>query len=291
MEMKNIIIDKRKSIINEWLSSFYLLGGIITSDTYKRTMWSVNNHLSKQNAVYTLCLRESNLKEQSSKILPTLVMSGHEWVLRQWFAKPLNRSNIELAIEWYTKYCTTKAFPVDMFTYLLNTQVGNDIYLPVNIYGLNGGQTFFPGIPSLVIEGPGSLVSFLEPQLCRYFASVLWTTKTMILNDLLDSNFIELGYRCDIDEISSIAKLLSIYIGNGGKQVLTSCDISEFMFPELFKAVGTVGHEFLVSLQDDCSTLKESEFAAMYLYISKMQNACFPTDTVDPRPEFVCSIS
>ena len=60
-------------------------------------------------------------------------------------------------------------------------QPGDDIHLPVDVWGFPGGQTFLPGVPCLSFEGPGGVISYLEPAMCRYFAPVIQATKARLM--------------------------------------------------------------------------------------------------------------
>src|SRR5207237_821697 len=71
----------------------------------------------------------------------------------------------------------TRAFPTELWDSRLAEQPGDDIRLPVDIWGFAGGQTFLAGVPCLVFEGPGGFISYLEPAMCRYFAPVIQATK------------------------------------------------------------------------------------------------------------------
>jgi nicotinate phosphoribosyltransferase len=75
----------REKMINEFLGRWFLLGGMPSSDTYKRTMWATNDALSALPAVYHLTLRKG-LPEDGAN--DRLITAGHEWLLRQWFGKP-----------------------------------------------------------------------------------------------------------------------------------------------------------------------------------------------------------
>lgn len=272
------IQTKRKEMVQEFLSSWFLLGGLISSDTYKRTMWSADENLSNLEASYHLTFRKSLIETGADD---RLIMAGHEWLLRQYFLRPLKKEDLRLVIEWYSNNSAVKAFPVKIFKDLIESSKGKDIYLPIDIWGFPGGQTFFSGVPCLSFEGTGGIVSFIEPQMCRYFGSVLHATKGRLMFEAAGDMHAEFGYRSDPDEIMSIAKLLAIYIGNGGNPVFTSCDAAEFMFPELFKAIGTIGHEFLSSLQSFSKDLDETELEAMDLFVSNQGSASLLSDLVD----------
>lgn len=269
--------QERQEMIKEWLDRWFLLGELISTDCYKRTMWSSDEDLSNQRASYALFVRKNKLEEHPTE---QLVMAGHEWILRQWFGRPLQRQKIEMAIKWYSEGSNVKKFPVKAFQKVLDETRGNEILLPINVWGLPGGQTFLPGIPVAVFEGPGALVSYLESHMCRYFSSIIHATKSRILTEIVGNRWSEFGYRSDFSDISSITKLLSIYIGHGGGPVNTSCDLAEFMFPEMFKAGGTVGHEIMVSKQKPGTPLGKSELEIMELLAERHESICFPTDTV-----------
>lgn len=273
-----MIQTKRKEMIQEFLDSWFLPGGFISSDTYKRTMWSADEDLSALEASYHLTFRKG-LPETGAN--NRLIMAGHEWLLRQYFLRPMKRDDIRLAIDWYSNDSAVKAFPVKTFNYLLDNTDGEDIFLPIDIWGFPGGQTFFAGVPCLSFEGPGGIVSFIEPQMCRYFGSVIHATKGRLMYEAAGERHAEFGYRADPDEMMAIAKLLAIFIGNGGNPVLTSCDVAEFMFPRMFKAIGTIGHEFLSSLQSFSKGLDKAEYEAMDLFVSNLGTASLLSDLVD----------
>jgi nicotinate phosphoribosyltransferase len=196
-------------------------------------------------------------------------------------ASPLSREVIETAIEWYSTQSAVRAFPTALFENMLREQNGDDLYLPIDVWGFAGGQTFLKGVPMLTFTGPGGLVSFLEPQMCRYFAPVIHATKARLMYEVAGSRHAEFGYRSDTDEQMSIAKLLSIFVGGGGNPILTSADVVEFMFPELFHAIGTLGHEFMGSLQDFGKGLDTAERDAMELFVAVHGKASLLTDLVD----------
>lgn len=276
--MPNSLAQKRSRMIREFLNRWFLLGGFISSDTYKRTMWSADDEIARMDAAYHLTFRRG-LQETGAN--DRLIMAGHEWLLRQWFAKPLRRRDIELAIEWYTKHSAVKVIPVALFNDLLNMQKGEDIYLPIDVWGFPGGQTFLAKVPSMTFEGPGGIVSFIEPQMCRYFGPVIHATKGRLMFEAAGARHAEFGYRSDGSEIAAIAKLLSIYVGNGGNTVLTSNDAAEFMFPEIFKAIGTIGHEFMSALQDLDKDLDEAERESMDIFVTAHGNGLLLCDLID----------
>jgi nicotinate phosphoribosyltransferase len=272
------IEKKRKEMISQFLSSWFLLGGFLSSDTYKRTMWSADEALSSLQASYNLTLRKG-LPEAGSN--QRLIMAGHEWLLRQYFLSPFKKEDLELAIKWYVENSAVTAFPVKLFKALIEKAGQEDIFLPVDIWGFPGGQTFFSGVPCMSFEGPGGIVSFIEPQMCRYFGSIIHATKGRLMYEAAGERHAEFGYRADPDELMSIAKLLSLYIGNGANPVFTSCDAAEFMFPDLFKSIGTIGHEFLSAFQSFSRDLEDAEIQAMDAFVSGTGSASLLSDLVD----------
>lgn len=274
----DILKNKRRRMIKEWLKRWFLLGGFISSDTYKRTMWESDKELSARQAAYHLTLRKG-LPETGAN--NRLIMAGHEWLLRQWFLRPIGKVDVATAIRWYNEHSAVSAFPKDLFHDIMDKQMGDKFYLPIDVWGFPGGQTFLAKVPCMSFEGPGGIVSFVEPQMCRYYAPVIHATKGRLMFEAAGERHAEFGYRSDPDEQMAIAKSLSIYIGNGGNRLLTSCDAAEFMFPEYFRTIGTIGHEFTCALQDFTKGLDEAEFEAMELFVSKHESASLLCDLID----------
>src|SRR5262245_39825932 len=166
---------KRAALREEFLARHFLLGGWIGgTDTYKRTMWAAVPDIALERACYSLTFRKGLPEEGANN---RLVMAGHEAMLAQWFHRPLGWSDIALSRDWYAKHSATKAFPHELWDAVLAANPDDDITLPVDVWGFPCGQTFLAGVPCLVFEGPGGLVSYLEPAMCRYFAPVIQATK------------------------------------------------------------------------------------------------------------------
>jgi nicotinic acid phosphoribosyltransferase len=62
---------------------------------------------------------------------------------------------------------------------------------------------------------------------------------------------------------------------------LTSIDVAEFMFPGHFRSIGTIGHDFMCSLQDFGKGLDEAEREAMDIFVSAHGNGMLLCDLVD----------
>jgi nicotinic acid phosphoribosyltransferase len=207
-----------------------------------------------------------------------LIMAGHEAMLAQWFHRPLKRADIELASSWFSEHAATRAFPHELWQSFLDSHSGDDIYLPVDIWGFPGGQTFLPGVPCLFFEGPGGAVSYLEPAMCRYFAPIIWATKARLMKQvtLRDAEF---GLRASPDELCNLILLLARYVGGGGR--LTSNDTAEFLYPDLFQTIGTIGHEMMCATQSFDHSLAEAEYEMMDRFITRMGQASLLCDLVD----------
>lgn len=245
------------------------------TDTYKRTMWAAVPDIALQKAGYSLTLRRG-LSEPGSN--HQLIMAGHEAMLAQWFHRPLQRRDIELASRWYAGQSHVKAFPHHLWQWLLDHQDGEEIHLPIDVYGFAGGQTFLPGVPCLFFEGPGGLISYLEPAMCRYFAPIIQATKARLMK-LATPQDAEFGLRSSPNELSHLVLLLARYVGGRGR--LTSSDTAEFMYPELFQSIGTIGHEMMCSAQSFDRTLAGAEAEMMERFVSAFGQASLLCDLVD----------
>ncbi len=267
---------KRAAMLNEFYAKFFLLGGWLgATDTYKRTMWTAVPDIAQMHAGYGLTMRKG-LPEPGAD--NQIIMAGHETMLAQWFHRPLKRSDILLASQWFADHAATKAFPRQMWDAVAGASGSEDVFLPVDIWGFPGGQTFLPGVPCLFFEGMGGAVSYLEPAMCRYFAPILWATKGRLMK-LATPRDAEFGLRSAPCEVLNIALLLARYVGGGGQ--LTSNDTAEFLFPDLFKSVGTIGHEMMCSNQSFQRTLASTEYEMMDRFVTAMGKASLLCDLVD----------
>ncbi|WP_020468595.1 hypothetical protein [Zavarzinella formosa] len=269
-------LAKRLAMREEFFGKMFLLGGFIGgTDTYKRTMWTAVPDIAVERAGYSLAFRKGIGEEGAGK---QLIMAGHEAMLAQWFHRPLKRSDIELARRWFLEQSAVRAFPSEAWDALLDTQHGEEIFLPVDIWGFPGGQTFFAGVPCLFFEGPGAIVSYLEPAMCRYFAPVIQATKARLMK-LATPRDAEFGLRSAPLELNNLTLLLARYVGGRGQ--LTSNDTAEFLYPELFKSIGTIGHEMMCSSQSLDRSLAEAEYEMMDRFVTKMGSASLLCDLVD----------
>jgi nicotinic acid phosphoribosyltransferase len=266
---------RRAELREEFFARHFLLGGWPGgTDTYKRTMWSAVPDVALARAGYSLTMRRG-LPEPGAG--DRLVMAGHEAMLAQWFHRPLRRSDVELAGRWYSENSATRAYPKELWRSVLEGQ-GEDVYLPVDVWGFPGGQTFLAGVPCLSFEGPGGAISYLEPAMCRYFAPVIQATKARLMK-LATPRDAEFGLRSAPNELTNLVLLLARYVGGRGS--LTSNDTAEFLYPELFRSVGTIGHEMMCAAQSFDRPLGEAEYEMMDRYVSAMHTASLLCDLVD----------
>lgn len=267
--------ERRAALREEFFARHFLLGGWPGgTDTYKRTMWSAVPDVALARGGYSLTMRKG-LPEPGAG--DRLIMAGHEAMLAQWFHRPLRRSDIELAGRWYAERSVTRAYPHALWQSVLREQ-GEDIHLPVDVWGFPGGQTFLAGMPCLSFEGPGGFISYLEPAMCRYFVPVIQATKARLMS-LVTPRDAEFGLRSAPNELTNIVLLLARYVG--GRGTLTSNDTAEFLFPELFRSVGTIGHEMMCAGQSFERSLGEAEYEMMDRYVSAMHSASLLCDLVD----------
>jgi len=272
---------KRAEMREELFAKLFLLGGWTgATDTYKRTMWAAVPDVALEHACYSLTLRKG-LPEPGAN--NRLIMAGHEAMLAQWFHRPLRRSDIALSQQWYAGHSATKAYPAELWDAVLASQPGDDITLPVDVWGFPGGQTFLAGVPCLVFEGMGGLISYLEPAMCRYFAPVIQATKARLMK-LATPRDAEFGLRSAPVEVCNLILLLARFVGGAGERgepQLTSNDSAEFLYPELFRSIGTIGHEMMCAAQSFDKTLAAAEFEMMDRFVSKMGTASLLCDLVD----------
>src|SRR5439155_21699558 len=114
--------------------------------------------------------------------------------------------------------------------------------------------------------------------MCRYFAPVIQATKARLMK-LATPRDAEFGLRSSPTEVSNIILLLARYVGGGGQ--LTSNDTAEFLYPDLFKSAGTIGHEMMSVAQSFERTLGEAEYEMMDRFITSMGQASLLSDLVD----------
>lgn len=266
----------RASMKRSFLDSWFLLGGWLGgTDTYKRTMGEGDEKFALERAAYTLTFRKTlpGVSEQ-------LIMAGHEVMLAQWFRKPLQRRKIELYLKWYKERSAVKSVPEKLWRRILDSQQGEKIRLPIDVWGFPGGQTFLKGVPALSLEGIGGALSYPEPDLCHYFGPVIFATKARQMREATERDA-EFGLRAAMHRNLNLVLLLARYVGSGGKAKLSSNDMAEFLYPELFQSIGTIGHEMMSCHQSFDKTLAAAEREAMEQFVTAMGFASLLCDLVD----------
>jgi nicotinic acid phosphoribosyltransferase len=267
---------KRQAMREEFFARLFVLGGWLGgTDTYKRTMWEAVPDLAVAGASYTLTMRKG-LPEAGTD--NQLIMAGHEAMLAQWFQAPLRRADIQLAQRWFAEHSAVRAFPHHLWDTILAAQPGENIYLPVDVWGFPGGQTFLPQVPCLCFEGMGGAISYLEPAMCRYFAPIIQATKARLMKQATPRDA-EFGLRAAPNELANLVLLLARYVGGRGQ--LTSNDTAEFLYPELFRTIGTIGHEMMCAGQSFDRSLEEAEYEMMDRFVTRMGRASLLCDLVD----------
>jgi nicotinic acid phosphoribosyltransferase len=275
--MPDPFASKRQAMREEFFAKLFLLGGWLgATDTYKRTMWAAVPDIALAHAGYALTMRRALPEEEGAG--DQLIMAGHEAMLAQWFYRPLSRRDIELAGRWYAERSCVRAFPRELWVSVLAAQPGEDIRLPVDIWGFPGGQTFLKGMPCLSFEGVGGVISYLEPAMCRYFVPIIQATKARLMK-LATPRDAEFGLRSAPNEVANLVLLLARYVGGGGR--LTSNDTAEFLFPDLFQTVGTIGHEMMCAGQSFDRSLQAAEYEMMDRFVTAMGRASLLCDLVD----------
>jgi nicotinic acid phosphoribosyltransferase len=205
-------------------------------------------------------------------------MAGHEAMLAQWFHRPLRRADVELAAKWYGEHSATRAFPHLLWQTILDSQAGDDVRLPIDVWGFPGGQTFLAGMPCLSFEGMGGAISYLEPAMCRYFAPIIQATKARLMKAATPRDA-EFGLRSAPNELTNLVLLLARYVGGRGR--LTSNDTAEFLYPELFRSIGTIGHEMMCAAQSFERSLGDAEYEMMDRFVTARGEASLLCDLVD----------
>ncbi len=110
------------------------------------------------------------------------------------------------------------------------------------------------------------------------FAPVIQATKARLMK-LATPRDAEFGLRSAPNELSNLVLLLARYVGGRGQ--LTSNDTAEFLYPELFRTVGTIGHEMMCAAQSFERSLGEAEYEMMDRFVSAMGQASLLCDLVD----------
>lgn len=289
--MDRAVVAKRRELREEFFARMFLLGGLpADKDTYKDTMGEADSEFASAPAAYHLTLRKGLNEDGATH----LVTAGHEAMLAQWFHRPLKRADIRLYEHFARNGSAVNAFPSEMWNAILSSPINKgkqNIHLPVDVWGFPGGMCYPApiktaanptpiSVPMLTFEGIGGVITYLESAMCRYFAPVIQATKAHLMGEVTPRDA-EFGLRAAPLALNNIILLLARYVGSGGTGTLTSNDMAEFMWPELFKRIGTIGHEMMCSNQDFERMLAECEREMMDRYVERMGSGMLLCDLVD----------
>ncbi len=241
---------KRAAMRDEFFAKLFLLGGWLGgTDTYKRTMWAAVPDIALKHAAYTLTLRRGPARTGREQPARHGRARGHARVSGS--TARCTRSDIELSQQWYASHSEHESVSCRSVGRGTRRRRATTSALPVDVWGFPGGQTFLAGVPCLTFEGPGGLVSYTEPAMCRYFAPVIQATKARLMREATPRDA-EFGLRSAPVEVCNLILLLARFVGGAGEEghaQLTSNDTAEFLYPDLFKSIGTIGHEMMCAAQ------------------------------------------
>ena len=236
---------------------------VAASDTYKRNMSCSSEIFSDRLAVYTLAARKA-LDEEN--VNGRFIMAGLEKMLYPWFSEPITQTEVEKARDFFTSKGAVAKFPQSAWEAVL----GNGGRMPLDIYALPGGQTFLAKdgkhVPIMSVEGRGALASHLEPHLEGIYAPIIQATKARLMKEQTGQQFAEFGLRSNESENNHVTLMLALYVG--GKFTLTSDDQAVMLFPNYFKDIGTIGHEFMMAYQREGVSLEEAQEKAFRDFVA-----------------------
>ena len=249
---------------------------VAATDTYKRTMSGSSKVFDENFSVYNLAARKG-LEEEN--VNGRYVMAGLEKMLYPWFINPITEKEVNKAKEFFTTKGAVDKFPEEVW----QTVIDNEGRMPVDIWSLPGGQTFLAKdgkyVPMMSVEGRGSLVSHLEPHLESIYAPIIQSTKARLFKEEAGTQFAEFGLRSDENENNHITLLMALYVG--GKFKLTSDDQAVLLFPEYFKDIGTIGHEFIMAYQRNRITLEQAQEEAFRDFVKANKRSALLPDVIN----------
>ena len=251
------------------------------TDTYKRTM-AGSGDIFNQDASYSLALRRP-LKEEGAN--GRLVMAGLERLLYPWFGTEVTEREVRKAEGKFCYASEINKFPTDMW----NAVLENGGRFNLDIWGLPGGQTFlvkqYDGeaaprhVPCLSVEGPGGLVSHIEPHVLMGYAPIIAATKARLMKEAAGESFAEFGYRGARNDLDHAVLMMAMKVGGGFKY--TSNDEVVYLFDNEFTSIGTVGHEYIMSYQRQGMTLEEAQEKAFRDFIEHNDRAALLPDLIN----------
>jgi nicotinate phosphoribosyltransferase len=253
-------------------------------DTYKRTMSGSNEVFADNFACYSLAARRASKEKDigrfdTEETDPRLIMAGLERMLYPWFMFPVEKEEIDEAREHFTQKAQVNMFPEKAWQAVLD----NKGYIPLDIWGLPGGQTFLAKdkkyVPMMSVEGMGALATHLEPHLEHIYADLIQATKARHMFEVTGPGFAEFGLRADKEINIHVPLMFALYIGGGFQY--TSDDQAAILFPDYFLDIGTMGHENIMAEQREGISLEEAQERAFDKFVKRNKRSALLVDTID----------
>ena len=243
------------------------------SDTYKRTMSGSSTLFANSPAVYYSAARRPLAEDSQGR----LVVAGLEKTLYPFFGSEVTAQEVERAKAFFTRKAQVKKFPEEAWQQVLDNQ-GR---MPVDIYGLPGGQTILAKdgkhVPLMVVEGPGAIASHIEAQLETQYAPIIHATKARLFQEVVGEGFAEFGLRSEALLNNHPTLMMALKVG--GNFSYTSDDQSVLLFDD-FKDVGTLGHEFIMAYQQEGLSLEEAQQQAFTDFVEQNDRSALLADTI-----------
>src|SRR4029077_20442375 len=89
----------------------------------------------------------------------------------------------------------------------------------------------------------------------------------------------EFGLRAAPNEVANLILLLARFVGGGAR--FPSNATAEFLYPDVFRSVGTIGHEMMCAAQSFDRSLADAEYEMMDRFVSRLGTAALLCDLVD----------
>lgn len=247
------------------------------TDTYKRTM-AGSGATFNRHASYSLAARKE-LKEEGAN--GRLVTAGLERMLYPWFGTAVTEQEVRKAEGRFRFASEIRKFPTAVWEEVL----ANDGRLPLDLWGFPGGQTFLVDeerrmhVPLVSVEGPGALVSHIEPHMLMGHNALIAATKARLMRDEAGEKFAEFGYRSASNDLEHTVLMMALKVGGGFHY--TSNDETVYLFPEQFTSIGTVGHEYIMAYQRRGLSLEEAQQQAFREFVEHNEKSALLPDIID----------
>jgi nicotinic acid phosphoribosyltransferase len=129
------------------------------------------------------------------------------------------------------------------------------------------------------VEGPGALVSHIEPHVLNGYAPVIAATKARLMKEAVGEKFAEFGYRGARNGLDHAVLMMALKVG--GDYEYTSNDEAVYLFGDNFTSIGTVGHEYIMAYQRDGLSLEEAQEQAFRDFIEHNEKSALLPDIID----------